>query len=131
MFSEKHPPPTHTATAATDDSATCVFDPTPEYSTERMVLFWQPPSYFSQWPPSSFIVDDASYSCPEQHMMAEKARPFQGHDSAERIMASPDPREHKRLGRGVHNFGCATWDLVREDAVLAGFFSANHAKTRP
>ena len=53
-------------------------------------------------------------------MMAEKARLFLDHDRAERIMASPDPREHKRLGRGVHNLDCATWDRVREAAVLAG-----------
>ena len=56
-------------------------------------------------------------------MMAEKARLFQDHDAAERIMASPDPREHKRLGRGVHNVECAIWDLVREDAVLDGIFA--------
>ena len=37
-------------------------------------------------------------------------------------MASPDPREHKRLGLGVHNFDCATWNRVRDNAVLAGPF---------
>ena len=56
-------------------------------------------------------------------MMAEKARLFLGHDRAERIMASPDPREQERLRRGVRNFDCATWDRAREDAVLAGFFA--------
>ena len=38
-------------------------------------------------------------------------------------MASPDLREHKHLGRGVHNVDCATWGRVREDAALTGFFS--------
>ena len=56
-------------------------------------------------------------------MMAEKARLFLDHGAAERIMASSDPREHKRLGRGVHNCDCAVWDRVREDAVLAGAFA--------
>ena len=37
-------------------------------------------------------------------MMAEKVRLFQDHDAAEQLMALPDPREHKRLGRGEHNF---------------------------
>ena len=32
-------------------------------------------------------------------------------------------REYKRLGRGVHSFDCATWDRVRKDAVLAGYFA--------
>ena len=59
-------PPPHTATAATDGSAPSAFDPTLEYSTEQAVLFWQPPSSFSQWSPSSFVVDDVSYSCAEQ-----------------------------------------------------------------
>ena len=35
----------------TDGSAPSVFDPTLEYSTEQVVLFWQPPACFSQWSP--------------------------------------------------------------------------------
>ncbi|CAN0390444.1 unnamed protein product [Scytosiphon promiscuus] len=38
-------------------------------------------------------------------------------------MPSRDPREHKRLGRGMRNFDCAIWDRVREDGVLAGTFA--------
>ena len=38
-------------------------------------------------------------------------------------MSSPDPRDHKRIGRGVHKFNCAVCDRLREDAVLAGPFS--------
>ena len=53
----------------TDGSAPSVFDPKLEYSTEQVVLFWQPPSCFSQWSPSSFVMDDMSYSCAEQFMM--------------------------------------------------------------
>ena len=56
-------------------------------------------------------------------MMAEKARLLLDHSREGRIMAWPDPPEHKRLGRGVHNFDCATWDRVWEDAVLAGTFA--------
>ena len=54
-------------------------------------------------------------------MMAEKDRLFLDH--AERIMASPDRLEHKRLGPGVYSFNCATWNRVREDAVLTGSFA--------
>ena len=56
----------------TDGSAPSDFDPTLEYSTEHVVLFWQPPSCFSQWSPSSFVVDDVSYPCAEQFIMAER-----------------------------------------------------------
>ena len=59
---------------------------------------------FSQWSPSSFVVDDVSYPCAEQFMMAEKARFFQDHLADELIMSSPDPSTHERIGRGVHNF---------------------------
>ena len=91
---------------------------------ERVVLVWRHASLVSQWPPSSFAVDGGSYSCAaQQYMMAEKARLFQGHDVAERVMASPDPGEHKRLDRGVQNVDCTIWDRVREDSVLAGTFA--------
>ena len=68
------------------------------------MLFWQPPSCFSLWSPSSFVVDDVSYSCAEQFMMAEKARLFQDRRAEELIMSSPDRSAHTRIGRGVRNF---------------------------
>ena len=69
------------------------FDPSLEYSTEKVVLFWQPPSYFPPWSPSSFVVDDVPYSCAEQYMMAEKIRLFQDHLVVGLIM-SPSPSTH-------------------------------------
>ena len=82
----------------TDGPAPSVFDPTLEYSTEQVVLFWQPPSCFSQWSPWSFVVDDVPYSSTEQFVMAENTRLFQDRRTEERIMSSPDPRAHKRIG---------------------------------
>ena len=64
-------------------------------------------------------------------MVAEKTRLFLDHDPAERIMASPDPREQKRLGRGVHNFDRAIWDRVRDDAVLCWRVRQIHAEPGP
>ena len=81
----------------TDGSALSVFDTTLEYSTEQVVPFWQPPSCFSQWSPSSFVVDDVSYSCVKQFLMAEKARLFQDRRAEELIMFSPDASAHKRI----------------------------------
>ena len=96
----------------TDCSGPSVFDPTLGYSTEQVVLFWQPPSCFSRWSPSSFVVDDVSCSCAEQFMMAEKARLFQDHRTEELVMSSPDPSAHKRIGGGVCNFDNAVWNRV-------------------
>ena len=89
--------------------APSAFDPFLEYSTGKVVLFWQPPSYFLQWSPSSFVVDGVSYSSAEQRMMAKKARRFKDNRAAE-LITSPDPGAHKRIGRGGRNFNSAVWD---------------------
>lgn len=36
------------------------FDATLEYNTPEMLLFWQPPSVFSQWTPSHFVIGGVS-----------------------------------------------------------------------
>ena len=51
-------------------------------------------------------------------MMAEKARLFNEHRAAELIMSSPDPRTHKRIGRGVRNFDSAAWDRGKQNVML-------------
>ena len=56
-------------------------------------------------------------------MITEKVRLFQDRRAEELIMSSPGPRAHKRIDRGVRNFDYASWDRVREDAVLAGTFA--------
>ena len=61
---------------ASDELAPSAFDPSLEFSTDNVVLFWHSPFYFSQWSPSPFVVDGVPYSCAEQFMMAEKARLF-------------------------------------------------------
>ena len=61
---------------SSDGLAPSTFDPFLEYSTENVVLFWQPLSFISQWSLTSFFVDDVSYSCAEHFTMAEKTRLF-------------------------------------------------------
>ena len=109
--------------AASDSSAPSVFDPTVEYLTEQVVLFWRPSSNFSQLSPSSLIADNTSYSCEEEYMMAEKTRIFNDLNAVELIMSSPGPRRHKRIGRGVHYFDSVVWDRVRKDVDRAGIVS--------
>ena len=41
---------------------TPVLDPTYEYLTEDIALFWRPHPVFSQWSPSTFVVDGVSCS---------------------------------------------------------------------
>ena len=93
------------------------------------MLFWQPLACFSQWSPSSFVVDDVSYSSSEQFMVAEKANLFQDRRAEELIMSLPDPSEHKRIGGGVRNFDNTVWDRVRELSLMA-LLSSSH-RTQP
>ena len=99
------------------------FDPSLEYSTDKVVLFWQPPSYFPPLFPSSFAVDDVPYSCAEQYMMAKKTRIFQDHRAVGLIMSSPSPSTRKRIGRGVRNCDSCVGDREKQNAVLSGTYA--------
>ena len=46
-------------------------------------------------------------------MTAEKASLFKDLRSVQLIMSSPDPRTHKRIGRGVRNFDSAVREQVK------------------
>ena len=98
------------------------FDPSLEYSTDKVVLFWQP-SYFPPWSPSSFAVDNVPYSCAEQYMMAEKTKLFLDHRAVGLIMSSPNPSTRKRIGRGVYNFDSGVGDREKQNAVLSGTYA--------
>ena len=67
-------------------------DPSLTYISDVVVLFWHPPSAFSQWTPSPFTVDLVQYNCAEQLMMASKARLFGDDTALSAIFASNDPR---------------------------------------
>ena len=106
-----------------DPNSNTAFDPSLEYSTDKVVLFWQAPSYFPPWPPSSFAVDDVPYSCAEQYMMTENTRLFQDHRAVGLIMSSPSPSTRKRIGRGVRNFDSAVGHREKQNAVLSGTYA--------
>ena len=90
------------------------------YMNDEVVLFWQPPSGFSQWTLSPFTVDLVEYSCAEQFMMASKARLFGDDSTLSAIFATDDPREHKRFGRQVRQFDNDTWLHERENIAFRG-----------
>ena len=108
---------------ANASSGTDAFDATREYSTPDMIFFWQPPSVFSQWTPSSFRVDGVSYSCAEQFFASEKARLFGDADALQRILSVSDPSLHKRYGRAVRNFDPPVWEQERENIVVRGSYA--------
>ncbi|KAH9261014.1 hypothetical protein BASA81_000718 [Batrachochytrium salamandrivorans] len=81
-------------------------------------LFWRPPHPFSNWTPSTFTVNNVTYTCAEQFMMAAKARLFGDLDSERKIMATSDPKQHKDLGRLVRGFDERVWNQHRVDIVV-------------
>ena len=86
------------------DDAYSSYDDTLTYADDTIVLFWTPPSAFSQWMPSPFTVEEVLFNCSEQYIMASKARLFNDRVALAAIMATNEPQTHKRLGRQVRNF---------------------------
>ena len=64
--------------------------------------------------------DSITFTCAEQFMMCCKAMRFHDHTTAQLILASPSPKEHKRLGKPTTNFTAESWDEVKSAVVLAG-----------
>ncbi|MCK9878451.1 NADAR family protein [Frankia sp. Ag45/Mut15] len=77
-------------------------------------------SCLSQWFASAFTVDGQRYATAEHFMMAGKARLFGDDETAEAILAAPDPARAKALGRRVRGFDEATWERHRYGIVAAG-----------
>lgn len=90
--------------------------------TEQFVLFWG--GWPSQWAKSNFVVDRIPYNCCEQFMMAEKARVFGDFQAESAILAAPNPRKQKALGRQVRGFDAGVWNAVCRGIV----YRANLAK---
>ena len=101
-------------------TAADVYDGSLTYINDGAVLFWQPPSVFPQWTLSPFTVDLVEYSCAEQFMMASKARLFGNDTTLSAILATDDPREHKRLGGQVCHFEHDTWLHERKNIAFRG-----------
>ena len=87
-------------------------------------------SCFSQWFPAKFTVDGVEYATAEHYMMAQKAKLFNDEDSFQKIIASTNPNQAKKLGRGVKNYDGKIWEQHRFDIVVNGNiakFSQNHS----
>lgn len=81
-------------------------------------FFWG--GVFSNWHPSTFVVNDISYNCAEQYMMHMKAMTFGDTKTASLILTATHPKEQKKLGRKVANYDETKWASVRYDLVKLG-----------
>ena len=90
-------------------------------------FFWKVGSsfgYLSQWWKYEFTIDNVTYICCEQYMMAEKARLFNDEHVLKEIMKTNNPNEMKSLGRKIKNFDPEIWNKNCFEIVKRG----NYAK---
>lgn len=81
-------------------------------------LFWG--GWASNWYMTDMVIDGMKYNCCEQYMMASKAKLFWDYATLGKIMKSNNPKDQKKLGRGVIGFKELEWDKVKFDVVLRG-----------
>src|SRR5476651_1659331 len=95
----------------------------------RYLFFWgnQPSkdgritqTCLSQWYAASFEIEGVVYPTAEHWMMASKARLFGDDESQRQILASPDPKMSKALGRTVKNFDGDVWTANCRRLVTEG-----------
>lgn len=112
----------------------------PKYSVETIlqkencdfIFFWGHTSKegvitktcFSQWWKCNFEIDNVSYCCAEQYMMAQKALLFGDAQAFEKIIKSKDPRKMKQIGREIVGYDDKVWNEHKYEIVL----KANIAK---
>ena len=77
-------------------------------------------SCLSQWFESPFEIEGVTYKTAEHWMMAQKAKLFDNHDIAEKIILCQTPAEAKKLGRQVVGFDEQIWKKKRYEIVKMG-----------
>lgn len=87
---------------------------------QNILFFFGHVSPLSNWHHSPFVVKGRHFHNVEQWTMYCKACLFEDHEMAERILATPNPRDVKALGRKVRGFIQSVWEEKREPYVLYG-----------
>lgn len=72
-------------------------------TSQGPIYFWrefeEPYGFLSQWYEDPFEVDGVTYQSAEMWMMIQKALLFGDEESAQKMMQTTEPKEHKALGR--------------------------------
>ena len=76
--------------------------------------------FLSNWYLTYFKVGSMEFTSMEQYMMFAKAKLFGDKEIMEKIMATDDVAEIKKLGRQVHNYDDNIWSGIRQLAVYKG-----------
>ena len=89
----------------------------------RVIRFYEPDGeygYLSNWYLSDFMYAGRKYHSMEQYMMFQKALTFGDLEIADRIMASKDLPEIKKLGRSVAHYNDVLWKTIRVQILRRG-----------
>lgn len=87
---------------------------------QKMIFFFGAESPLSNWHPANFRVKGIEFLNNEQFMMYCKAKIFDDHETARKILYAKLPREHKELGRLVRGFDEIIWQSKRQHYVFIG-----------
>lgn len=93
-------------------------------TTDHHTFFFSARDVFSNWYAAPFTLQGHQFGCVEQAMMWGKATIFGDHATAAKVLASPDPKDQKALGRQVKPYVDEIWAQRRTRIVYA----ACHAK---
>ena len=100
------------------------FDNDKEESMENRVIRFCDPDreygYLSNWYMSDFTYAGRTYHSMEQYMMFQKALTFGDLEIADKIMASKDLPEIKKLGRSVAHYNDVLWKTIRVQIMRRG-----------
>jgi ribA/ribD-fused uncharacterized protein len=89
-------------------------------ATQTMTCFFEASNPLSNWHPAPFMYRGIEFGNTEQFMMYCKAKLFNDHETAEKILRAKTPKEHKALGRQVRNFDESLWNEKCEGYVRIG-----------
>lgn len=88
--------------------------------TDKHTFFFSERDVFSNWHRSPIQYHGLSFNCNEQFMMFCKAKLFGDEIVAAKILAEPDPKQQKKLGREVSGFVQSRWDEKADHFVYVG-----------
>jgi ribA/ribD-fused uncharacterized protein len=93
-------------------------------TTDTLVLFWRTAEIYSNWHRPAKFVDESGnpFDNSEQFMMWGKARLMGDHEMAAAMLAQPNPKELKALGRQVKPWNEALWKKYRLPVMVYGCY---------
>jgi len=92
------------------------------------LFFWGEKNTFgflSNFYPSTFVLDNQTFNCSEQHFMKKKQELFDPLNQAlaANIMNESNPKNIKNYGRQVNNFSEQTWLIHRYKSMYDGVYA--------